>query len=310
MNAQGEFDIGKDEEPKTVSLSEDGSNAEVLEKEESPIVETLPEEKKEHRQELEVYGSTVQKRIDKLTARLREAERRETAALDYAKSVQMQKEELEKRYHATDSARLNETKSRIDSQLLALKQVIRKAREEGDLDTETEAQQRLATLAVDHSRVVEASARRPPSPPEQPPVQQRTYQPSQPSQPPAQQLDPRAEEWAERNPWFGRDVVMSSAVRGIHIELVRNQGFDPTSDEYYDEIDSRMQTMFPDRFNKQPAQQQTAFRSSRPVQTVASANRGTGAAPARRLVKLTPSQVAIAKKLNVPLEEYAKYVKE
>lgn len=308
MNAQGEFDIGKDEEPKTVSLSADGTEAEVVEKEEPPVVETLPDDKKEHRQELEAYGSNVQKRIDKLTARLREAERRETAALDYAKSVQGQKEELERKYHATDSARLTEAKSRIDSQMLALKQVIRKAREEGDLDTETEAQQRLATLAVDQSRIIEASVRRPPVQQEQPVAPQPTYQQPPQAAPPA--LDPRAEEWAEKNTWFGRDVVMTSAVRGIHIELVKNQGFDPTSDEYYDEIDRRMQGMFPERFGRQTTSQQTTTRSSRPVQTVASANRATGAAPARRLVKLTPSQVAIAKKLNVPLEEYAKYVKE
>jgi hypothetical protein len=307
MNAQGEFDIGKDEEPRTVSLSEDGSSGEVVEKEPSVTVETLPDDKKEHRQELEEYGkNVVQKRIDKLVSRLHEAERRETAALDFAKNVQAQKEDLEKRFQATDFARLNETKSRIDSQILGLKQVIRKAREEGDLDTETEAQQRLATLAVDQSRVLEASSRRPAMQQEQPVAQQPVYQAPQAA---PQQLDPRAEEWAEKNTWFGRDVVMTGAVRGIHIELVKNQGFDPASDEYYDEIDRRMQNMFPDRF-KQPAAHQTISRSSRPVQTVASANRATGAAPARRLVKLTPSQVAIAKKLNVPLEEYAKYVKE
>lgn len=306
-NDQVEYDIGKNEDPKTVSLGEDGQ-AEVLENEQPPLVEASSEDQKDQRQELEAYGANVQKRIDKLTARLREAERRENAALDYAKSVQAQKDELEKKYHATDHARLNEAKTRIDSQILALKQVIRKAREEGDLDTETEAQQRLATLAVDQSRVHEATTRRPVQAETAPPVQQQVQPPPPPQPQRPAQLDPRAEEWAEKNDWFGRDVVMTSAVRGIHVELVRNQGFDPTSDEYYDEIDRRMRSMFPDKLNKSSSTSQNN-RGSRPVQTVASASRATGAAPARRLVKLSPSQVAIAKKLGVPLEEYAKYVK-
>lgn len=299
---QLEFDIGEGVDPKTVSLGENGE-AEVLEKQEPPAVVT---EEDSNREEVRAYSSEVQKRIDKLTARLREAERRENAALEYARNVNAQKETLEQQFRAADGARLNEAKGRIETQMLALKQVIRKAREENDIDTETEAQQRLAALIYDSSRVADAQARAPQA---QAPVVEA--KPVQQAPAPRQQveIDPRAEEWAENNPWFGKDVVMTSAVRGIHIDLVQNQGFDPRTDEYYDEINRRMQGMFPDRLGK-PASAQQPTRSSRPVQTVASANRATGVASARRLVKLSPSQVAIAKKLGVPLEEYAKYVKE
>jgi hypothetical protein len=300
---QLEFKIGEDEESQTVQFSEDGTTGEVLEKEGAPVVETT--EKGSSREELESYSSTVQKRIDKLTARLREAERRENAALEYAKNVQAQKDTLEKQFHQTDSARITETRGRIETQILALKQVIRKAREEGDLDTETEAQQRLTALSMDQVRLSEAQQRRAAPPPEQAPQQAPAPRPQ------AAQLDPRAEEWAERNDWFGKDVVMTSAVRGIHVQLIQNEGFDPSSDEYYDEIDRRMKDLFPERAGARSKQTaQTVSRSNRPVQTVASASRATGTQSARRVVRLTPSQVAIAKRLNVPLEEYAKYVKE
>jgi len=301
---QLEFKIGEDEESQTVQFSEDGTTGEVLGKEAPPLVETPG--KGSSRDELDSYSSTVQKRIDKLTARLREAERRENAAFEYAKNVQAQKDTLEKAFHQTDSARITETRGRIETQIMALKQVIRKAREEGDLDTETEAQQRLTGLSMDQVRLSEATQRRAAAPPEQAPQQAQAPRPQ-----PAPQLDPRAEDWAERNDWFGKDVVMTSAVRGIHVQLIQNEGFDPSSDEYYDEIDRRMKDLFPERTGgraRPPAQ--TNSRSNRPVQTVASATRATGTQSARRVVRLTPSQVAIAKRLNVPLEEYAKYVKE
>lgn len=301
---QLEFDIGEGEEPKTVRLDGDGG-AELLEKPEPPSVVT---EEAASKEEIRAYGSDVQKRIDKLTARLREAERRENAAVEFARNVNAEKETLVQQYRAVDGARLNETKGRIETQMAALKQVIRKAREENDIDVETEAQQRLATLSYDASRLAEAQRNAVLSPSAAP-------QPRAPVTPPLPtrqqaELDPKAEEWAESNPWFGKDVVMTSSVRGIHIDLVQNQGFDPRSDEYYDEINRRMQAMFPERLGKPAASAQQSTRSNRPVQTVASANRGTGVASARRLVKLSPSQVAIAKKLGVPLEEYAKYVKE
>ena len=305
---QLEFKIGEDEVSQTVRFSEDGTTGEVLGKEAPPLVETSG--KGSSRDELDSYSSTVQKRIDKLTARLHEAERRENAAFEYAKNVQAQKDTLEKAFHQTDSARITETRGRIETQILALKQVIRKAREEGDLDTETEAQQRLTGLSMDQVRLSEATQRRAAAPPEQAP-QQAPQQAQAPRQQQAPQLDPRAEDWAERNEWFGKDVVMTSAVRGIHVQLIQNEGFDPSSDEYYDEIDQRMKDLFPERTGgrtRPPAQ--TNSRSNRPVQTVASATRATGTQSARRVVKLTPSQVSIAKRLNVPLEEYAKYVKE
>ena len=302
---QLEFDVGDNEEEKTVSMNEDGSEAEVEVEEQykSPHVETESADEKK-RQELDNYGAGVQKRIDKLTARLRESERRESSAIEYAKSVQGQNQELQERYKQTDNARWAETKGRIETQMAALKSVIRRAREEGDVDTETEASSRLTTLVMEQSRLSErASQAR-----EEPSMRPQASAPQQAPQQVQRRPDPKAEEWAERNEWFGKDVVMSGAVRGIHIDLVQNQGFDPASDEYYDEIDRRMQGIFPEKFGVKSTQ--TTNRSPRHVQTVASATRSTGTQNVRRTVRLRPSQVAIAKKLGVPLEEYAKYVRE
>jgi hypothetical protein len=249
---------------------------------------------------------------------LREAQRREQAALDYAKKVQEQAQQLQQQFVQTDNARLGETKTRIETQAVALKQIIKKAREEGDTDTEMEAQERLTALQMEQVRVSEAERQRQAhalamqqqaqqraQQAYQQPVQQ-TYQQPAPVQP-----DPRAEQWAEENEWFGRDVAMTHAARGIHTQLIAVEKFDPNSDAYYDELDRRMRESFPHKFQGGNAMQQTNTRANRPVQTVAPATRSSGVNNvARRSVKLTPSQVAIAKKLGVPLEEYAKYVKE
>jgi len=211
---------------------------------------------------------------------------------------------LQKEYERTAVERVGETRSRIETQITALKNVIRRAREEGDIDTETEANQRLTAAIWEQQQLARQKAEV--QQPVQQPVQQRAPAAQQPVQQ-APMVDVRAEEWAEKNPWFGSDVVMTNTVRGIHVELVKNEGFDPQSDEYYDEIDRRMQQIFPKKFSE-PAQQTN--RSSRPVQTVASATRSSGVnTSARRSVRLNPSQVAMAKKLGVPLEKYAQYVK-
>lgn len=314
---QLEFKIGEGEEPASVELtqSEDGVEAKVLEKEEPPAVETAPAAEGQQpttENELEGYSDKVKRRIDKMTARLREAQRREQAALDYAKQVQEQAAQLQHRFVQTDTARLGEVKSRIDTQAVALRQIIKKAREEGDTDTEVEAQERLTTLLLDQRQVAQAEQGR------QAMLQQAQYAAQQPQQLPQQlqqpvqpQFDPRAEQWAEENEWFGRDVAMTHAAKGIHAQLVGVEKFDPNSDAYYDELDRRIRQSFPHRFQEGNAVQQTSSRANRPVQTVAPATRSSGVNNvARRTVKLTPSQVAIAKKLGVPLEEYAKYVKE
>ncbi|MDC1426598.1 hypothetical protein N8339_06480, partial [Gammaproteobacteria bacterium] len=223
----------------------------------------------------------------------------------YARNVREQNEQLEQRYQKTDTERLQEAQGRVDSHLVALKQVIRKAREEGDIDTETEAQQRLTSMVWEQNRLNETTnqrrqeAERPKPPQEQPEI----LRPRMPDP------DLKAEDWAEQNAWFGTNTVMTHTVRGIHMDLVQKEGFDPSTDEYYSEIDRRMSQIFPSEYGTEPTQQNN--RTNRPVQTVAPATRSSGVNnSARRSVRLSPSQVAIAKKLGVPLEEYAKYVKE
>ncbi len=283
-----QFNVGEDESPATVTLNPTEGNK----------VEAVVEEG-----ELDQYSDKVKRRIDKLTARLRETERREQAALEYAKGAQQRAQELERQYQRTDYERLSEANTRLESQALALKQIIRKAREEGDVDTETEAQQRLTSIMFEKQQVVNVAAQREAylkQPPQQAVPQQQAQRPAQ------RQPDPKAEDWAERNQWFGRDTVLTHAAWGVHKELIQKEGFDPQSDDYYDELDKRMRDLFPQKFESAS----TNSRGYRPVQTVAPAARSMGAVHARRTVRLTPSQVAIAKKLGVPLEEYAKYVKE
>jgi hypothetical protein len=303
-----EFRVGEDEKAVDISVDDEGGKAEIMNQEEPPAVETAPAPAQE--KELDQYSDNVKKRIDKLTARLRETQRREEAALEYAKSVQAQLEQAKTQVHKSTDDRLMEAKSRIETQAVALKQIIRKAREEGDVDTEMEAQQRLASLAVEQQQVQAAEQHRA-AQRQQPQQAQQTYQQpqqayQQPQQQPKGRIDPRAEQWAEDNPWFGQDTVMTHAAWGIHADLVQNEGLDPNTDEYYDELDIRIRETFPHKF----AQSVKNSRAPRSAQAVAPATRSTGVNNARRTVRLTPSQVAIAKKLGVPLEEYAKYVKE
>ena len=305
VNELLEFNVGEGEQP---------TNVQVPIEEENP---TLPQVSNEaaasenNERELSDYSDKVKKRIDKLTARLRETQRREHAALDYAKQVQSRAQELEQRYVKSDAERLVEAQSRVETQAVALKQIIRKAREEGDIDTETEAQQRLSGLTLENSQIQAANAQREAYVQQQAVYQQQQQQQQQQAayqQQQPQQVDPRVEEWAEKNKWYGRDTVMTHAAWGIHRQLVQVDGVDPSSEEYYDELDKRVRDAFPHKFQESGSGTQSR---SRNVQTVAPASRSSGINnSARRTVRLTPSQVAIAKKLGVPLEEYAKYVKE
>lgn len=302
VNEQLEFSVGEGEQPATVQVPME---------EETP---TLPQVNNEaaasdrNERELDDYSDKVKKRIDKLTARLRETQRREQAALDYAKQVQVRAQELEQRYVKTDAERLVEAQNRVETQAVALKQIIRKAREEGDVDTETEAQQRLTALTLENSQIQAANAQREAYLQQQAAYQQQQQAAYQQPVQQVQQVDPRVEEWAEKNKWYGRDTVMTHAAWGIHRQLVQVDGVDPNSDEYYDELDKRIRDAFPHKFQESGSSTQSRGRN---VQTVAPASRSSGINnAARRTVRLTPSQVAIAKKLGVPLEEYAKYVKE
>jgi hypothetical protein len=315
---QLEFNIGEGEEPAVVEMNEDGTDAKLLDAPEAPEVEIeQPEPAQEQRQQakdLDEYSSNVRKRIEKLTARLRETERREQAAIEYARGVQGRMSQLEQQFRQTDTERLQEANGRITTQIAALKQVIRQAREEGDFDTESEAQERLTAIMFDQRQIQEAAAQRK----QQQEMaawqaqQQQVVQQQQPVQQAQKEPDPKAEEWAERNSWFGSDVPMTHAVWGLHRQLVVDEKFDPQSDEYYDELDRRIREAFPHKFqggNRAAAPQQNTQRA-RAAHSVAPATRSSGVNNARRSVKLTPSQVAMAKKLGVPLEEYAKYVKE
>lgn len=306
-NDQLEFTLGENEQAVTVEMSGDGSDAQVQEQETLDVVQGSSQEGGE---ELEQYSEKVKKRIDKLTARLRETQRREQAALEYARGVHQQSEEMRKAAMHSDLERFGEAKSRIETQSIALKQIIKKAREEGDIDTETEAQERLTTLIMEQRRVHEADSQRAAAVQrfQQNAQSQQNVQQQQPQRQQAPAVDPRAEEWADKNEWFGSDNVMTHTAYGIHRQLVEAEKFDPSSDEYYDELDRRLAETFPAKLGKSRNTQNT--RNSRPVQTVAPATRSSGANNVRRTVRLTPSQVAIAKKLGVPLEEYAKYVKE
>ena len=301
---QLEFDLGEGEKATTVSFGEEPEQ-----KEDEQAAASAPAEKSEqqsHASELGEVNDAVQKRIAKLTAKMREAERREQAALEYAKGLQTQAQELQQRLVHTDYSRLNEAKARLESQQSALRQIIAKAREEGDLNTEIEAQERLTSLLQEKGQVSswlqqqEQARQRPPEPQVQ---QMQRPQPQQPAP------DARAEDWAARNEWFGQDRVMTYAAWGIHQDLIEREGIDPQSDEYYTELDRRIRDEFPNRFagERSPAQ---PTRQQRSAPAVAPASRSSGINSARRTVRLSPSQVAIAKKLGVPLEEYAKYVKE
>ena len=302
---QLEFNLGEDEEPATVTFGKDADGNQEPGQLEVEQAQPTQKETQTHSDELGSVNEAVQKRIAKLTAKMREAERREQAAFEYAKGMQSQAHQLQQKLVHTDYSRLNEAKSRLDTQQLQLRQIIKKAREEGDIDTETEASQRLSEMTMEQRQVSgwlqqqEHAVRNPA------PVQQ--YQPA-PQQRQAAP-DPRAEDWAAKNTWFGQDRMLTYAAWGIHQELIEKEGVDPASDEYYTELDQRLRSEFPRKFaGEQSPSSQTRQQRSAPA--VAPATRSSGINSARRTVRLSPSQIAIAKKLGVPIEEYAKYVKE
>jgi len=308
---QLEFDLGEGEKPTSVTL--ESPVPENSEAQETISSQSEAQESNSQRDELDAVSEAVQKRIAKLTARMRESERREQAALEYAKGLQSQAQLLQQQLAHTDYSRLNETKSRLDTQQATLRAIIKKAREEGDIDTETEAQQRLSELVLDQKQVAgwlqqqQNNLQQAAAQPQPQPYQQQVQQYQQPvAQRPTP--SPRAEEWAARNSWFGQDRVLTYAAWGIHQTLIEQEGVDPNSDEYYTELDRRLRDEFPKRFSDENPQQTNRLQRSAPA--VAPASRSSGINSARRTVRLSPSQVAIAKKLNVPLEEYAKYVKE
>lgn len=252
--------------------------------------------------ELEEHSDKVQKRIDKLTAKMREAERREQAALEYAEGLKKQYSDLDSKYKKLDDGYLAEFKNRVEISKTALQDKYAKAVQAGDVKAQVEAQEELTRLTIDAERLRATQARQ--SRESEAGTEVKTESTPKPEQP--RKPDPKAEAWAQNNPWFGSDEAMTYTVFSIHKKLVSEEGFDPTSDEYYSEIDKRMKNEFPHKFSREA--DVNVSTDDRPVQTVASASRSQSKATARKTVRLTPSQVAIAKKLGVPLTEYAKYV--
>ncbi len=240
----------------------------------------------------------TQKRINRLTKKMREAERQREEALNYARNVQAEADQIKKRMEDMDNNYVNEYSSRVTSQMEQAEAELSRAIEIGDSAATVAAQRKLTNLAIQADRAEQAKAQQERQ--REQIAAQPQQQQAQPQQQAAKRPDPKAEQWALRNTWFGEDEAMTYAAFGIHKRLVEDEGFDPTSDDYYTELDRRIN----DKFN---LGEKTTSR--RPAQTVAGATRSTSGRSGKK-VRLTPSQVAIAKKLGVPLEEYAKHVKE
>ena len=243
--------------------------------------------------------AATQKRINRLTKKMRDAERREQEAVRYAQAVQQEAQSLKSRLTNLDTSYVNEYSTRVSTQISQAEAALSRAIEMGDSKATVEAQRTLTNLAIQADRAEQARQQQARYSQQQ--AAQQQYQARQPM--PAQQPrrpDPKAEQWALRNSWFGQDEAMTYAAFGIHKKLIEDEGFDPQSDEYYNELDQRIAW----RFGTQTKS------ANRPAQTVAGASRAVSTGRSGRKVRLTPSQVAIAKKLGVPLEEYAKYVKE
>jgi hypothetical protein len=314
-NSMQEVQTNKSEKLVPIDTSGEGVDIEINENkenvktetisEDAPIVEVQEQNVSETKEEdLEEYSTGVKKRIDKLTKKMREAERREQAAIEYAKNVNDKYKTAVTLSSQKDDYSIKQIEEKLVTQEAFAKRALEAAIQAQDPTKQVEAQQEIARLAIEKERVVMSKNKRERQKQQEDgkgfqgepmPVElQQGGQPEQTQQPVP--VDPRAKAWAERNTWFGKDKVMTYAAMGVHEELVE-EGFDAKSNEYYNEVDARIRQRFPQNEDK-----------AKPTQKVASAVRTSSTG--RRTVKLTPSQVAIAKKLGVPLEEYAKHVKE
>ena len=294
-----DIDLPEEKQEDVVETKEDSSSAPQEPREEKvEASDEKPEaEKKEQKDELQDYSKDVQRRIAKLTKKWREAERQREDALTFARIQKDKAEELSKKYETLESASLKSREEKLKSSLEAAKIKLASARDAGDINLEFEAQRELANAGYEEARLKELKALA-----ESQPKQVVTPSDVRIPQQPQQVVDPRAEDWASKNTWFGKDKAMTYTAFDIHRTLVEEEGYDPKSDEYYAEIDKRIRLDFPHKFDT------TNVNSTKPTQTVASARRSVNNS-GRKTVRLTPSQVAIAKKLGVPLEEYAKQLK-
>ena len=254
-------------------------------------------EKKEDKDELKEYSEGVQKRIAKLTRKMREAERQKEEAIAFAEAANKSKSEMEGRLSKLDKSYVSEFESRVKTNMAAAKLALKNAIESQNVEAQIAAQEQIANLTMDGARLNAMKVAEETKPEQVKDVNitpQRTQQPA---------TDPKAEEWAIKNPWFGNDSAMTYTAFDLHKKLVEEEGFDPKTDEYYAEVDKRIRLEFPHKFDKV---EDTTTERAKPAQNVASAKRSASTSKGRKTVKLTPSQVAIAKRLGVPLEEYAK----
>ena len=255
----------------------------------------LDEKKPEEKDELKEYSEGVQKRIAKLTRKMREAERQREEAVQFAQAAKLDKDRMESKLSNLDKSYVKEFESRVTTNMDAARQALKVSIEAGDVDGQVKAQEQIAKLAQDASRLGALKTLNEEAPKQERPV----YQAPTPRR---QQTDPKAEAWARDNSWFGSDSAMTHTAFDLHKTLVEQEGYDPQSDEYYEEVDSRIRLEFPHKFDKI---EDTTTERVKPTQAVASANRSARSGR-KKTVKLSPSQVAIAKRIGVPLEEYAK----
>jgi len=309
-----DVDVAETKDQETVEVKEEQSNEETTQNntsaddtskksDVSDDVQKSEQEKSQKDSELEDYSKGVQSRISKLTRKMREAERREAAALDYARAVEYKRKEMESQFVKRDSVYNKKLEESVKTGMEAAQKELAAAIESGNAESQVEANKRIASLAFENAKIQQAKENAPEveEPRQRPQLSDEQYLPRRtPNELP--DPDPRAEDWAARNRWFGQDRAMTFTAFEIHKDLVEKEGFDPKSDDYYKEVDRRIRLDFPHKFDKGGS-----VNTSAPVQTVASANRSVK--PGRKTVRLTPSQVAIAKKLGVPLEEYAKQLK-
>ena len=294
-----EVTLDNNEQTKAVAEEKKEEKIDVIQEEEKPVVEAKVEKPVEKKDELEEYSESVKKRIAKLTHKIREAERQKEEAINFAHSVKREKEQIESRLSRTDQRYVSEFESRVKSSLDNVKIALKSAINAGDVDAQISAQQQIAELTLEAARLGSIKSN------QQDIVKEKevTITPQQTNQTP--QTDPKAEDWASRNNWFGNDSAMTYTAFDLHKKIVEEEGFDPRSDEYYAEIDKRIRLEFPHKF---AIKEDTSTESTnKPVQNVASAKRPSQTGR-KKTVRLTPSQVAIAKRLGVPLEEYAKHL--
>jgi len=298
----------QEENPKVEEIEEEGQEIEIEEKvddsKEEVVVDTkaTTEDKQAESDDLSEYSDSVKKRISKLTSKFREEERQRNEAIKFAESVKKQNEELKSKLDKLDNTYVGEFDTRVQSQSIAAKEAYRKAVEENDVDAMYEASQNISRIAMEEARLNQLKTRKE----EQAKEAETAPAQGQPQvQQPQARPDPKAEDWAKKNTWFGSDQTMTYAAFGLHKQLIEDEGFDATSDEYYTELDNRIRSEFPHKFAEAPK------KSNSPRVASAGTTASRSSSPkGRRTVKLTASQIAIAKRLNVPLEEYAKYVKE